>query len=238
MLCVASLILSALAAAPGCSRAPSTDVTANAPQDDSLALYSKHFDAKSLVELKDDHGLPTALRDYLGQYPPSVVGLSKTSALMAYQVDDYVPTYAAAAFVFRGSRWIRVKTWDLPMQPPSTLPQLLQLIMNVENPTTALDLEATLSQLNLADPVADLNRNLAKDKTYFVGICEPPGRTPGVPPADEDLVHSSAHGLWCLPGSGDPIKSEKYAHAIDQARSYSSRYNAELLSRIRNGTVP
>jgi len=171
--------------------------------------------------------------------PPLIVGgLSKTNALVAYQVGDYVPTYVADAYIFRSNRWIKVNSWGVSIQGNATLPQLLEAIKQVDNPILAQGLLGTLSQLNLSDPVSDLNRNLAQEKRFFVGLCEPPGHTPGVPQAYEDLVHVPEHGLWCLPGSGDPIKTSKYSDAIDQARKYSSQYNAELLHRIQRGEVP
>lgn len=83
----------------------------------------------------------------------------------------------------------------------------------------------------------DLDNKIALDKAYFIGLCVPPGHTPGVGDADEPLVHTIAHGLWCLPGSGDPTTSDDYAKLLNQARAYAGTYNAELLRRIHSSAV-
>lgn len=240
-LCIVGVILNVLAAGSGCSRSPTAVATSRAPEENPQTLYLQFFDAGSLQEVNDFHALPPGVRDHIypNINPPFIVGgLSKTNALVAYQVGDYVPTYVADAYIFHNNRWIKVNSWGVPIQGSITLPQLLETIKQVDNPVMAQGLLGTLSQLNLSDPVSDLNRNLAQEKTFFVGLCEPPGHTPGVPPADEDLVHIPKHGLWCLPGSGDPVTTAQYAEAIEMARKYSSQYNAELLHRIHQGEVP
>jgi len=216
----------------GCSRSQTGADSQSVPD------YSKLYDPSSLKEVSDFNALPPGLKKHFEPLINSyfVGGLSNTSALVSYQVGDYVPTFAAEAFVYANSQWIKVKTWD-GIGQPKNLSELFEVIQTAENSTPPKGLNYTLSSLNLTDPISDLNKNIARDKTYFIGLCEPPGHTPGVAEADEALVHTLAHGLWCLPGSGDPVTNDEYAKLIDQARAYATKYNAELVRRIHSGLV-
>ena len=220
-----------LAAISGCSRSQTGATSPPIPD------YAKLYDQHSLKEVKDLEALPLEVREQLDPLGHSfmIAGLSDTSALVGYQVGDYVPTYAADAFVFADSKWIKIKTWD-GIAEVKKLSELIETVQYTEEYSSSeKGLAATLSHLNLADPISDLNKNIALDKTYFIGPCEPPGHSPGVAEADEPLVHTAAHGLWCLPGSGDPVTSSDYAKLIDQARAYAAKYNAELVRRNRSG---
>jgi hypothetical protein len=96
-------------------------------------------------------------------------------------------------------------------------------------------LAATLSTLNLSNPVADLDANLARGDRRFVGLyginCSPPDLN-----ASFDGV-VARFGTRCLPGTSDAIESPKHAALIDSARRYANAYNWELLHRIRDGRV-
>jgi hypothetical protein len=212
----------------------SLDDDASAP----VPHYSKLYDPASLREVTDFNSFPTGIKNHFGAAWKifTVGGIGGKSALVGFQEGDYVPTYAAEAFVYANSEWVKVKTWD-GLGEAKHLPELVEAIRYAEKSTPPNGLVPTLSSLNLADPISDLNNNIAEGKIYFVGLCEPPGHTPGVGEADEPLVHTPGHGLWCLPGSGDSITDANYAKLIDQARVYSSQYNAELMRRIRSGAV-
>ena len=60
---------------------------------------------------------------------------------------------------------------------------------------------ATLATLNLADPVADLDANLAKQDKRFIGINGYTCDAAGISNDDYQLVHSSMYGLKCLEGT-------------------------------------
>jgi hypothetical protein len=96
-------------------------------------------------------------------------------------------------------------------------------------------LAATLSTLNLSNPVADLDANLARGDSRFVGLyginCAPPDLN-----ASFDSV-IARFGTRCLPGTSDAIESPKHQALIDSARRYANTYNWELLHRIRDGRV-
>jgi hypothetical protein len=96
-------------------------------------------------------------------------------------------------------------------------------------------LAATLKALNLSNPVADLDANLARGDRRFIGlygiVCAPP-----------DLNSSfdgviARFGIRCLSGTSDAIQGATHAALIDSARRYANAYNWELLHRIRDGRV-
>jgi hypothetical protein len=234
-LLVAVIAAEFLAAAAGCSRSQTEVESPKTADSTAVSGYTKLYDQNSLKEVRDFKDLPPEVRKHLDPLGHSfmIAGLSDTSALVGYQVGDFVPTYTADAFVFAGSKWIKIKSWDA-IAEAKKLSELIETVQYTEQYSTSeKGLAATLSHLNLADPISDLNKNIALEKTYFVGICEPPGHSPGVAEADEPLVHTAAHGLWCLPGSGDLVTSSDYSKLINQARAYAAKYNAELVRRIR-----
>jgi outer membrane lipoprotein LolB len=101
-------------------------------------------------------------------------------------------------------------------------------------------LKATLATLNLADPVADLEANLAKQDKRFIGINGYTCTAPGIKDEDHDeymLVHSSLYGLKCLAGTSDAIESNEHMALISRAETYARTYNVELRRRIRNGSI-
>jgi hypothetical protein len=176
-----------------CPKASGRDASQAAPD------YSKLYDPSSLQEVMDFNTFPTGIKSHFGVVWKTftVGGLNATSALVGYQEGDYVPSYAAEAYVYTNTKWIKVKTWN-GLGQAKNLSELIEVIRYAENSTPPKGLNYTLSSLNLADPISDLNKNIAAGKIYFVGLCELPGHTPGVEEADERLVHTPAHGLWCL----------------------------------------
>jgi hypothetical protein len=97
------------------------------------------------------------------------------------------------------------------------------------------ELTATLSGVDLARPIADLERNLSVGDRRFIGIngysCFPPG----VDKADEPW--SPKFGIRCLPGTSDVIEGDAHLALINKATKYAQEYNVELLRRIRAGLV-
>jgi len=101
-------------------------------------------------------------------------------------------------------------------------------------------LKATLATLNLADPIADLEANLAKQDKRFIGINGYTCTAPGINDEDYDeykLVQSSSYGLKCLAGTSDVIESNEHMRLINQAETYARTYNLELKRRVQIGSV-
>lgn len=114
----------------------STDplVSVNQPREE-FKLYS----SSSLVEVRNFADLPEGLRGNLerGKYAAGgegpqgrccmfiVGGVSRTSAIVAYEIFGYVPSYQAAAFVQAKRGWVRAGEWGI--EPASTLVELKEL---------------------------------------------------------------------------------------------------------------
>lgn len=87
----------------------------------------KLYDPSSLVEVRNFSDLPDGVKalanrsgmDAKGEGPDGrlrqflVGGLSKTSALVAYEQFGYVPTYMADAYVKNGSDWVAIRSWKI-----------------------------------------------------------------------------------------------------------------------------
>jgi hypothetical protein len=98
-----------------------------------------------------------------------------------------------------------------------------------------VQLLSTLSKMNLLNPIADLDANLASGDRRFIGINGYSCSEPGVANGDQDVVdrfHSH-----CLEGTGDVIEGNLHWALTDAATAYATKYNAELLRRIRAGSV-
>jgi hypothetical protein len=99
-------------------------------------------------------------------------------------------------------------------------------------------LAETLAALNLSNPIADLEANIAKGDMHFIGIngysCNAPGV---VSDEDELLVMSAKYGLRCLAGTSDVLESNKQKVLIDRALEYARTYNVELLRRVHAGRI-
>lgn len=98
-----------------------------------------------------------------------------------------------------------------------------------------VQLLSTLNKMNLMNPIADLDANLASGDRRFIGINGYSCSEPGVANGDQDVVdrfHSR-----CLEGTGDVIEGNLHWALIDAATAYATIYNAELLRRIRAGAV-
>jgi hypothetical protein len=98
-----------------------------------------------------------------------------------------------------------------------------------------VQLLSTLSKMNLVNPIADLDANLAIGDRRFIGINGYSCSEPGVAIGDQDVVdrfHSH-----CLEGTGDVIEGNLDWALTDAAMAYATKYNTELLRRIRAGTV-
>ena len=98
-----------------------------------------------------------------------------------------------------------------------------------------VQLLSTLSKMNLANPIADLDANLASGDRRFIAINSYACSEPGVADGDRDVVdrfHSH-----CLEGTGDVIEGNLHWALTDAATSYATKYNTELLRRIRAGII-
>jgi hypothetical protein len=101
------------------------------------------------------------------------------------------------------------------------------------------DSKATLATLNLANPVSDLEANLAKQDRHFIGTNGYTCWAPGIDDSDENhrLVNSLAYGLKCLAGTCDALESDEHLALVNIAEGYAKAYNFELTRRIRNHSV-
>lgn len=94
-------------------------------------------------------------------------------------------------------------------------------------------LAATLSKLNLTNPIRDLNKNLKHQDRRFIGIYGVSCDTPGVSEGDRKYVRLPGYGRRCLDGTTDVVENDKHMGMIDEATKYATIYNKELLQRIR-----
>lgn len=109
---------------------------------------------------------------------------------------------------------------------------------SVSNKSETELLAETLATLNLSNPIADLEANIAKGDKRFIGINGYTCSAPGVESAEDDrLVVSSKYGLRCLTGTSDVLESNKQKLLIDKALAYARIYNGELLRRIHAGLM-
>jgi outer membrane lipoprotein LolB len=96
-------------------------------------------------------------------------------------------------------------------------------------------LTKTLGNLNLGDPIADLEKNLKGEDKRFIGIngysCVAPGAENAKEPA------SAKFGIRCLEGTSDLVEGKAHEALIKRAIGYARTYNVELLRRIRAGLV-
>jgi hypothetical protein len=114
----------------------STDAIESVNQPtETIASYSP----ASMVEVRKLDDLPNGLREILmrGKYGGSgegpegrccvflVGGVSQTSAIVAYELFGYVPTYQASAFVQGKAGWVKVGEWNIG--PASSLVELKDL---------------------------------------------------------------------------------------------------------------
>jgi hypothetical protein len=155
-------------------------------------------------------------------------------------VNDKVPCMA----VYRGR-----STWSLGDSRMPTSHQLFVSILitamlvacgrNAATSTPHVSnieiLAATLAPLHLSAPALDLDENLKRGDTRFVGFngftCVAPGTSDG----DAALV--GRYGLRCLEGTGDAILGPEHEALLNKANTYAAAYNAELLRRIRSGLI-
>jgi hypothetical protein len=114
-----------------------------APAPESSRDLFKYFDPASLVEVKKFSELPDALKTTIrtGWVLPkdneaaiespggyrifAAGGVSNTSALVAYEVGDYVPLEEAVAYVHIDSKWMIAKKWGHDIGPVKSLGQLI-----------------------------------------------------------------------------------------------------------------
>jgi hypothetical protein len=97
------------------------------------------------------------------------------------------------------------------------------------------ELTDTLASLNLANPIADLERNLVHGDHRFIGINGYACFAPGAEKAEEPF--SPKFGRHCLAGTSDAIEDDAHLALIAKATKYARDYNSELLRRIRAGLV-
>ena len=109
-------------------------VSVNQPREEF-----RPYSPSTLVEVRKFDDLPDGLRAALkgGKYAVSgegpegrcctfvVGGISRTSALVAFEIFGYVPTYQANAFVQAKTGWVKAGEWGIG--PVSTLVELKEL---------------------------------------------------------------------------------------------------------------
>jgi hypothetical protein len=98
----------------------------------ALSTVRSHYDSSSLVEVRCLSGLPAEIQslfeaqDSASPNPPMrrflVSGVSKTSALVAYEEGENPQSSVAVAYVLAGSQWIAVAHWNVGS--PTSLGQL------------------------------------------------------------------------------------------------------------------
>lgn len=98
-----------------------------------------------------------------------------------------------------------------------------------------LQLLETLSKMNLANPIADLDKNLSSGDRRFIGVNSYSCAEPGI--VEGDLAAVDRFHAHCLEGTGDVIEGNLHWALTDAATAYALKYNTELLRRIRTGIV-
>jgi hypothetical protein len=98
----------------------------------ALSSVRSLYDSSSLVEVRCPSGLPAEIQSLFSDEgsaspdPPVrrflVSGVSKTSALVAYEEGADPPSSVAVAYVLAGSQWIAVAHWSVGS--PTSLRQL------------------------------------------------------------------------------------------------------------------
>jgi hypothetical protein len=94
---------------------------------------------------------------------------------------------------------------------------------------------ATLSKLNLTNPVADLDMDLSRGNRRFIGIAHHGCTEPGL--ADGDREISNRLRTDCLDGTSEVIEGDLQRAMTDAATDYAAKYNTELIRRMRTGEV-
>jgi hypothetical protein len=134
-LTTAVIFMTAIACAPSHHDASQDAVESSNKPAETFKSYSP----SSMVEVRKLDDLPDGLREILmrGKYGGSgegpegrccvflVGGVSKTSAIVAYELFGYVPTYQANAFVQAKAGWVNAGEWNIG--PASTLVELKDL---------------------------------------------------------------------------------------------------------------
>lgn len=91
-------------------------------------------------------------------------------------------------------------------------------------PSMTETLQRELSSLDLADPAADLRRNVARGELRPIGVCGFACLAPGLPQAEQPKLQA----MRILSGTGDVIEGERHRRLIEQARAYATAYNRAL----------
>jgi hypothetical protein len=136
---------------------------------------------------------------------------------------------------------------SLDARIPFYLGQALTIIpddSHLTRPEYSKVLAASLRKLNVIDPIKDLDNNLSRGDSKFVGIygysCSPPG-------LDEHAIGNSltadqklevSLGVVCIEGTTDALPDDhQYMDLYKTAWMYAETYNHEYLRRIRKGSV-
>jgi hypothetical protein len=134
-LTVAVVLLTVIACSPSHQDASTDTLVSVSQPGEAFKLYSP----SSMVEIRNFNDLPHGLEEILmrGKYAGSgegpegrccvflVGGVSPTSAIVAYEIFGYVPTYRANAFVQAKIGWVKAGEWNIG--PASTLVELKDL---------------------------------------------------------------------------------------------------------------
>jgi hypothetical protein len=93
----------------------------------------------------------------------------------------------------------------------------------------------TMNKLNLTNPIADVEANIARGDKRFIGINGYSCDEPGVDAHDRSLV--DRFHTHCLEGTSDVIGGNLDFALLEAAMSYARAYNGELVRRIHDGSV-
>ena len=155
--------------------------------------------------------------------------------------------YSVIVFAFGCAReQAPPSTSSAPEEQP-TLGRVLSSVPKDEElvkPEYSKILAASLRKLTIANPVADLDDNLRRGNSRFVGIygysCSPPGLDQsGMGNAlTPDQLLLMSKGVDCIDGTGDVIPDDRqYRDLYETAWHCAEVYNKELLRRIRIAIV-
>jgi hypothetical protein len=93
----------------------------------------------------------------------------------------------------------------------------------------------TMNKLNLTNPIADVEANVAHGDKRFIGINGYACDEPGLEAHDRALV--DRFHTHCLEGTSDVIGGNLDFALLDAAMAYARAYNRELVRRIHGGSV-
>jgi hypothetical protein len=93
-------------------------------------------------------------------------------------------------------------------------------------------LKKELTSLNLDNPEADLDKNLAAGDKRFIGVYGYTYECPGLADEKKCFEAAQAKTLRMIEGTSDNILSKEHGKLIQQAVNYALRYNRALKKKL------